>query len=254
MEILDYFELPDACKYHATLTKVFFRRNFALTLVDKKFLEDASIFQEIKLYGSIKPDNSNIQSYLSELETYEEIAFISVKTDANTFDQNHQKVAHFIQKYIPYHLVVVVQADDSSKYSLHLAPKQISKNNKDERVIKEIIGSPVLKIADTRFLSYFTLAKQIKVNLQTLYNSFIALLYSRQIEQITNRFEPLLYDEAMKRIVLFRSISVKERDLIVLRTQIKKESQLNEQIKLNTEIHLLREELKDLTNKLLQNT
>lgn len=251
MELFDYLELPEACKYNAPLTKVFFKRNFMLTFTEKKFLEDAAVFQEMKFYGSLKPDNSNIEAYLSDEETYEEIAFISVITDANAFDRNHQKVAHFIQKYIPYHLVVAVEADNGLKYSLHLARKQISKNNKDERVITETISSPVLSLVDTEFLSCFSLGKQVKANLQALYNSYIALLYSKQIEQVSNRFEALSYDKAMKRMVLLRKVLEIERDLIALRAQIKKESQLNEQIKLNTEIHVLKEKMKDLTNKLL---
>lgn len=250
MEILDYLALPDVCKYDVALTKVFFKRNFILTRVDKTFLEDAAIFQEMRMYGSIKPDNSNIQAYISDIETYEEIAFISVKTDSETFEHNHQKVAGFIQKHIPYHLLVCVEADDKSKFSLHLARKNISKNKKDERVITESISTNALQSTDTAFLSHFALSKLAKVNIRTLYNNYIALLYSKQIAQLTNKFEPLLYDVAMERIIVLQNIVEKEQNLAILRTQIKKEMQLNEQVKLNTQIHLLREEIKELINSL----
>lgn len=248
MKILDYLTLPDACKYDVALTKVFFKRNFMLTRADKTFLEDAPIFQEMRMYGSIKPDNLNIQAYLSDTETYEEIGFISVKTDAETFERNHQKIATLIQKYIPYHLLISVEADDDSKFSLHLARKNISRNNRNERVVTESIFTAALQAADTSFMSHFALSKLSKVNIRTLYNDYIALLYSKQIAELTKSFQALPYNVAMERMIVLREIAEKEQNLAILRTQIKKETQLNEQVKLNTRIHQLREEIKELTN------
>lgn len=150
----------------------------------------------------------------------------------------------------PYHMLVCVEADNCSKYSLHLARKNISKANKDERVITESISTSVLQATDSYFLQHFTLSKLSKVNLRTLYNNYIALLYSKQITELVSQFVPLSYDVAMQRIIVVQNITEKEQTLTNLRTQIKKEMQLNEQIQLNTQIHLLREEIKELIDSL----
>lgn len=252
MDIFKHLGLPDSCIDSFTLTKVFFKRNFMLTSADKNLLEDASLFQEMKIYARLRPDNSNIPAYNSDVETYEEILYITVVTAAESLDKSHQRVAHFIQKYIPYHLMICVLADDDSKYSLHLARKDISKINKTERVITESISTSVLQATDIDFLQYFALAKLTKANIRTVYNNYIALIYSKQIAELTNQYQPLPYDVAMEYIIVLRNIVEKEQNLAILRTKIKKEMQLNEQVELNTQIHQLREEIKELTNSLSQ--
>ena len=124
--LTNILQLPESCIVNTKLTKAFFKRNFDLTLSERKLLDDFSIVVTLDLIASIKTTNSNISSYSDELMQYVEVLVIAVQTSNEEFEKSKIKIAELIQKYIPYPILLCVYCDN--QFMLNTADKRINRN------------------------------------------------------------------------------------------------------------------------------
>lgn len=247
-----FFQLPNQSLVGIRLTKAFFKRNFELTLSERKLLDDASIMQEMEIYASLKPENSNIPSYLGALENYEEIVFILIKTADDAIEKNAKRIGDFIQKHIPYHVVIGIYS--MNDLIINLAFKNINQADKNKRTIQQVKQSKTLSLQDKEdqrklheALSFKNLDKS---NLKTLYSSYSTAIDNWALSEIMGSFIPRPYERTKQAVQAMEKIETYQKEISNLRAQIQETTQMNIRVDLNTSIHQLNNKIDSLKKSL----
>jgi hypothetical protein len=247
--ILDILQLPDACLVDKKITKVFFTRNFELTNIEKAMLDDFQVVVSINWIASIKPDNSNIPAITDIDFTFEEIQVIAVQTTTKSFDKYKLKLAEFVQKYIPYHILLVVYCD--TKAIFNTCTKRINANDSNKRVIEKMLStedilSENLSPEDIAFIDSLKFFNQGKANLKVLYDSYFQKLVALQTAEIKGEFAPRTSERSMQDVALMGQIDQLKTEIMQLQRTAKRETQMNKRVELNTIIHSKKQQIESL--------
>ena len=168
-------QLPERCLVNKKITKAFFKRNFDLTLTERKLLDDSAIIIQIDWIASLKPNQINIEGFNNNQTVFEEVQVISVSTDSIEFDKNKSKIIDLIQKYIPYHVFLCVYS--SKEFVINICEKRINLNDSNRRTIeKSLVTENILINNETdiqkTFLKDLSFENIDKHDLKSLYDSF----------------------------------------------------------------------------------
>lgn len=247
--ILDILQLPDACLVDIKITKVFFTRNFELTNTEKAMLDDSQIMVSSRWIASIKPNNSNIPAFFNSDSTYEEIQVISVQTTDQSFDKYKLKLAEFVQKYIPYHILLVVYCDTKAIFNTCI--KRINANDSNKRVIEKMLSTEDilrenLSSEVSAFIDSLKFFNQGKANLKVLYDSYFQKLVALQTAEIKGEFTPRTSERSIQDVALMGQIDQLKTEIMQLQRTAKKETQMNKRVELNTLIHSKKQQIESL--------
>ena len=254
IKLTNILQLPESCIVNTKLTKAFFKRNFDLTLSERKLLDDFSTVISLDLLASIKTTNSNIPAFADELMQYIEVLVIAVQTSDEEFDKSKIKIAELVQKYIPYPILLCVYSDKA--FILNTCDKRINRNETNKRTIENSYYSPVIAI-DTSNESQLTFLQSLAFsglenqNLKTLYDNYTARIIALQTaSELTGDFQIRKNEQSKQDVLLLEEITLLQSEIVSLQNQIKKETQLNIQIDTNNLIQLKRKQIKELQHKL----
>lgn len=241
--------LPESCIVNKKITKAFFKRNFDLTLSERKLLEDAAIIQQIDWIASIKPQNSNIAAYSDELSIYEEIQVISLNIGDEAISKHANRVMAFVQKYIPYHILLILKSNDSIIFNT--AEKRINQNETSKRTIEKSMSTELIiagneSAAQLAFLNNCAFEQLDKSNLKTLYHSWTGCIAALMASNLTGEYQTRPVERVEADIRLLEEIGRIEKEVKLLSSQAQKETQLNLQIQINTEVQAKRKQLEQL--------
>jgi hypothetical protein len=247
--------LPNACWVNQKLPKTFFKRNFDLTLSDRKLLDDFSIIQQMAVMALVNAETANIPAYVDENVSYEEIIILAIQTTNEQFDRQKNKIIDFTQKYFPNPLFLVLY--DNQQMVLSVAEKRINSNDVTKRVIEKLYVTPTisLPIIETNYQDFTTnlaFEKANKLNLQNYYQHFILCLIGLQTAQINGTFVARPYQRSKEDALLLEEIETLKETIFTLENQAKKETQVSEMVKWNTKIQEHRNTVQQLTEKLSQ--
>lgn len=165
-------QLPEKTLTNTTLTKQFFYKNFDLSSQEKKIFRTSII--EMRLLATISESSANITYVVSESETFENIFLITIDVTTKDFNQR-EIIASIIQKYFPYHCLIVVQ--NPEEFIFNAASKRINQNDNAKRVVIDEVSTPVISklISNpirSNFVTQLDFKNLDKTNLQTLYKSY----------------------------------------------------------------------------------
>jgi len=247
----DILKLPQRCLLEKKLTKAFFTKNFDLSTSEKKFLTNDILSME--WLGNIKPANSNVSTYQTATCSFEEIQVFTVLIPNNQISKLAQKAIQFIQKYIPYHAVVI--AEDEFEFVIGLCDKRINQADKSKRTIEQHYFSPVLSKLFKNELQtglYDALAFENldKTNLETVYKGYVQALANYQTALLTGTFIKRSGLRTEKDMELLATMDRLEAEIASLKVAVKKENNLNEQVKLNVTINKRRQEIETIKKQL----
>lgn len=252
--LTNILQLPGSCIVNTKLTKTFFKRNFDLTLSERKVLDGFSTVVSLDLLASIKTANSNIRSFSDDLMQYIEILFIAVQTSNEEFEKSKIKIAELVQKFIPYPILLCVYSDN--KFMLNTCDKRINRNDTNKRTIVRSFYSPVISI-DTNneshqsFLKSLSFSELEKQNLKTLYEDYTRRIIALQrANETTSGFQIRKTEQSKQDVLYLEEISRIQTEIVFLQNLIKKETQLNNQIEINNLLLLKRKQIKGLQHKL----
>jgi len=251
IQLTEILQLPESCIVNTKLTKAFFKRNFELTTIERKLLEDSSVFITMDLLASIKTANCNIQSFSNEQMQFVEILVIAVQTSEPDFDKNKQKIAELIQKYIPYPILLCIYSE--TQFLMNTCDKRINRNETNKRTVEksyftENIIRHTKEDRQKEFLNSLSFAELDKQNLKTVFDSYTSSMIALQAAQLTGNFTVRLYELSRQNILNLEKRALLESEIINLQNQAKKETQLNTQVLLNNAIQERRKEIKQLEN------
>lgn len=244
MELLNQIlQLPERSLVNKKITKAFFKRNFDLTLSERKFIDDAAIILQIEWLASLKPEQINIPGYNAEQTIFDEIQIISVQTSDIDFDKNKSKIIEFIQKYIPYHLFL--GAYNNKEFILNVSSKRINLNDSSKRTIEKSLTTENISVSEQNekqkiFLSSLTFSNLDKDNLKTVYDSYSQCITALQTAQLTGTYSNRPIERSKQDIDNLEKIKKLESEIVTLQLNAKKETQLNTQVQINAEVHYRR--------------
>ena len=245
--------LPERCILTRKLTKAFFLRNFDLTASEKKRLHNK--VESMTWLASLQPGNTNSPAIISSEYSYEELQVILVTVPNGEVEKEGKKDAEFVHKYIPYQLLLIIE--DDTQFMLSLTDKRINQADKSKRTIEHFYHSPILsklyknEISEAFFKSV-TFTELDKTNLETTYKSYIRAVIQLQASALTGSFEKKSYKRPEEEMELLETVEEMEQQIIGLKSQLKKETQLNGKVKLNVEIQEKRQKIQEIKNKLSQ--
>lgn len=252
-KLLDILNLPTDCLANQSLTKAFFKRNFDLLTPDNRLLDDPEMIVKMDIVATIKPENANIAPFNSHLATYEEILVLTIQTTPDNLAKQNQTIAHFIQKFIPYHLLLCMFTDD--EFVLNTCDKHINQNDKNKRTLSKAYYTEHLRFSgptkeQEAFMKSLNFNQLDKTNLKTLYDDYTCRMIALQTTQITGHFTVQRPERSKKEVECLERIEQLKAEIITLQNQAKKETQLNRQVELNTSVQTKRKEITYLTQQI----
>lgn len=248
-EIIKVLHLPEKCLVNKKITKIFFKRNFDLTKNDRTFLDDPAIVVTIDWIASISPMNSNVPPYVTQKTTFEELQVIAVKTDSDNLERDKPKLLDLVQKFIPYHMILVVYNENGMSWNTCI--KRINDNDSTKRISEDSFSTDHIPYSNqTKFqkafykeISFLTLDK---TNLQTLYIGYIQKIVALQAADVRGDFTPQPPERTKQDIVYLAKIGQLEKEIVTLTKSATRETQLNLQVEYNLKIQHKKKEIKDL--------
>lgn len=252
-QLIDIFKIPERCLVKKKLTKAFFKRNFDLTLSEKGLLDDFSIVVGMDWIASISPFNSNIPSVYIENRTYEEIQVIALQTTVESFDRYKTRLIDLVQKYIPYHVVMIVY--DSERFVINVYEKTVNANDANKRVLEakyttESISLGNLRLNQATFIESLELAQLNKANLATLFQSYIQNIVALQASDIKGDFTAQDISKTEQDVQVLAQIAQLKKDIEKLMKMAQKEPQLNNRVKINQQIQFKRNQINTFENSI----
>lgn len=252
-QLIDIFKIPERCLVKKKLTKAFFKRNFDLTLSEKGLLDDFSIVVGMDWIASISPFNSNIPSVYIENRTYEEIQVIALQTTVESFDRYKTRLIDLVQKYIPYHVVMIVY--DSERIVINVYEKTVNANDANKRVLEakyttESISLGNLRLNQATFIESLELAQLNKANLATLFQSYIQNIVALQASDIKGDFTAQDISKTEQDVQDLAQIAQLKKEIEKLMKMAQKEQQLNNRVKINQQIQFKRNQINTFENSI----
>jgi len=251
--ILQILQLPERCLVKKKITKAFFKRNFDMSLGERKTLDDASVILQIEWLASLKPEQINIPSHSNAQEVYEEIQVIAVQCGDLNFEKATVKIIDLIQKYIPYHILLFLHC--SSGFIVNVASKKISLNDSNKRTIEKSFTSEFIPYSETlpnqtMFVSSLAFSNVSKLDLKTVFESYSKSITLLHTAQVTGEFADRPIERSKVDVNYLERIKKLETEIFALQNQAKKETQLSTQIQINTEVQNKRTEIETIITKL----
>ncbi len=234
--------IPDSCQLGKRVYKKLFHEKAKLGATDKRaFSEDIDL---VTWAYTLKPNTIPILPYKDEQREYLEIAILQV--DLKTLKRT-SRIAEVIHRAIPYPLIVVFNSDKTC--ALSLAHKRFSQAEKGAIVAEEFLITEWIDLAKpTPAHQAFMDSLAISELPQTHYFAFYSALVDRVIALDCSRLTGMYSLESTanknqqrrERLAACHELELQISDL---KTEIRKETQFNHQVELNTRIKKLEQAL-----------
>lgn len=212
--------LPKTTEFNKRIPKEKFYENLNATPAVKKCFVD-----QIKvIYWRNKIASSTTN--LAQGKTVTEIEIIEIKLKTNILDE---AVLRQIDKEIPYHIVFLLEYD--GKYQAWTAYKEAVSGN---------VAFKVNQYYHTEWMNEEELLLKIDgLNVDTVYENFVYQIAgdTLQVGENESLQDAVERDEKIKNL---------KKQIDILQEKIRKEKQLNVQVKLNGELKILKKELEVL--------
>ena len=216
-------------------------------------MDDFSIVVSIDWIASISPNTCNVPAFSTPNSSFEEIQVIALQTNNNDFERNKPKLLELVQKYIPYHTLLILYTDTGLVWNA--CYKRINENDNTKRVIDKMFFTDIIPInnpteSQTKFFGGLSFKKLDKTNLRTLYNGYVQQLVALNAAEVRGEFSPRPAERTKQDAVYLEQIIQLEKEITTLTNKVIREYQLSKQIELNSQIQLKRKQI-DSTKQLI---
>ena len=227
-------KIPNNCKLNKPVFKKLFLENGSLDATDKKALKDD--ISKIRWLYTLKQSTINIAPYHDESREYLEVAILQIDLSK---PERIKRIAGFIQKTIPYPLVVIFTHEN--KFCLNLADKRINQADKTKLVLLDIWTTSWIDLenptkAQVDFMDACAINNLSFTNFYAFYEDIKLRVIALNAGTHKNIFELGSKERNENRSKDLRAIEDLEREVAELRSRLKKESQFNHKLDLNIEI------------------
>lgn len=248
-KITSILHLPEKCLVNKKITKAFFKRNFELTKNERNLLDDFTVVVSIDWIASINPNNTNVPAFFEASVTFEEIQVIALQTNSNNYDRDKTRIIDFIQKFIPYHILLVVYTDKIMLWNGCL--KRVNENDNAKRIIEKGFITEDIPIKNLtkhqkefyRGLSFIGLDK---TNLRTLYNSYLQQIVALNAAEVRGEYAPQPAERTQQDVVSLEKIAQLEKEIVTLTNLATRETQMSLRVEYNLKIQQKRKQIENI--------
>lgn len=241
--------IPETCRLGKRIFKKLFEENATLTVTDRKALRDD--LDVLTWAYTLKPSTVAIQPYQDSEREYLEIALLQADLKAR---KRVGRLAEVIHRAIPYPVVLVFSHDGEVLVSL--AHKRFSQAEKGAVVADDFLATNWIALADPpppqqAFLASLRFADLPQTHFYALYSAWADRLVALACADLSGAFrlESPLERRGERRARLTECRALEAR-IQGLKTKIRKETQFNRQVELNTQIKQLERQLDALAAEL----
>ena len=266
-QFLEMLDVPSSCELNKPIFKKMFSeatdgKKSILDAADKKALKDD--IEKIRWLYTLKPNTINIAPYKDSEREYPEIAILHVELSSAVNSKNiYRRVAHFINRAIPYPLVILFtcEEDGAQSLSLVLADKRINQADKEKWVIEDSIHSYWINLASVSAaeMSFFESLKINNLpftNFFAFYQALIERLVAIKCAEHSGDFsiertgQPNEKASSTARLDRLRELERLESQRSEISNKLRKIKQMGKQVELNTQIKKINDEIANIKGSL----
>tara|TARA_R110002095_G_scaffold150072_4_gene129652 strand:+ start:270 stop:1115 length:846 start_codon:yes stop_codon:yes gene_type:complete len=267
-DFLDLLAVPKACEINKLIFKKMFLdandgKKAILDSADKKALKDD--IDKIRWLYTLKPNTINIAPYKDQEREYPEIAILHIELAQS---ERLKRIAHFINRAIPYPLVMLFtcEAGSAQNLALVLADKRINQADKEKWVIEDSIHTRWITLisvssAEYEFFESLKISKLPFTNFFALYQALIERVVAVKCAEHSGIFSIEKAATSSQKSSSQKTSSTvrldKLRELERLGAQrseisnkLKNEKQMGKQVELNTQIKKINDEIANIQGSL----
>jgi hypothetical protein len=250
---VDILNMPARNLVNNSLTKAFFLRMPTLLSTEKKLLQQHILRMDI--ISQIIPEKSNIPAVVNVVDSYEQILFIVCTLKENPLQTLAQQSLQLIHKYIAHQTVVIIQNTEECLFST--AEKRINQNDRHKlTVVQTHHTNAISKLYTNEVTKAFFAALDFehldKTDLKVLYQSYIQAIVQHQVAVNTGSFVKRSYQRTEADMETLAHITQLEQQITSLQSQLQKQTQFNEKVQINIQIHDIRTQINQLKTQLTQ--
>lgn len=244
----EYMNISEKCLLNKPLFKKLFQEHADLDITDKKALKDD--IEKIRWVYTLKPATVNISAYRDEVREYDEIAVIQIDiTSANRTN----RIANFVNKAIPYPIVLVFSFADT--IAISVADKRINQADKSKWVVEdswmtEWFNPYKPNEAQQKFMQDMALKNLSFVNFYAFYTDIKNRVIALNSATRSGSYQIVSAEKTKNRRESLIKITELEREITELRSAIKTETQFNKKLELNVSVKERQEAIKQLEQDL----
>jgi len=271
-DFLELMDVPKSCELNKPLFKKMFLdandgKKAILDAADKKSLKND--IEKVRWLYTLKPNTINIAPYKDSEREYPEVAVLHVELSSAVSSKNtYRRIAHFINRAIPYPLVIFFthQKDGAHYLALVLADKRISQADKEKWVTEDSIHTHWINLGSIR-AEEFNFFESVQVSqlpftnffafYQALIERVVALKCAEHsgvfsIEKITNSPQKDTSEKVLStaRLHCLRNLEKLESRRSEISNKLKKIKQMGKQVELNIQIKKINDEIANIKGSL----
>jgi hypothetical protein len=233
--------IPKICELNKPIYKKMFLDNGILDATDKKCLKDD--VDKIRWLYTLKPSTINIAPYFDKEHEYPELAVLHLELSSpNRF----KRIAHFINRSIPYPLILLFTCniEDQASLAIYLADKRINQGDKEKWVIEDSIHTDWITLseqsgAENQFLNSLAINNLSFTNFFNFYKALTDRVTAIQCASYSGEFL-LDYNSSedgnQDRLTMLREIEKLYTQKSGVANKLKKEKQMGRQVEMNIQI------------------
>ncbi len=247
--------IPETCKLDKPIFKKMFLDNGALDATDKKCLKDD--VENIRWLYTLKPSTINIAPHNDSQREYPEVAVVHVGLSR---PERFRRIAQFINRSIPYPLVLLFTCDIEGQASLaiSLAEKRTNQADKEKWVIEDSIQTGWINLSDQAdFEGCFLASLAIKnIPFQNFWHFYQALCQRVTAINCANHSGNFSLGDvsqsitASDRLTMLRDLEKLEAEKSEVSNKLKKERQMGKQVEMNTYVKDIDDKIARIKGKL----
>jgi hypothetical protein len=266
-EFLECLDVPNSCALNKPIFKKMFSdatdgKKAILDAADKKALKDD--VEKIRWLYTLKPNTINIAPYKDSDREYPEIAILHVELSSAVSNMNvSMRIAHFINRAIPYPFVILFtcKKDGAQKLALALADKRINQADKEKWVIEDSIRTRWIALisvssAEYEFFESLKISKLPFTNFFALYQALIERVVAVKCAEHTSIFSiektatSSQKTSSTARLDKLRELERLGAQRLEISNKLKKIKQMGKQVELNTLIKKINDEIANIQGNL----
>ena len=235
--IIEALRLPPEAFVNQRIAKVLLAENGAVTTADKRAIDEG--IEELLWKAELKSSTSGIPAYKDEEREYLEIAVLSLslREGFTLGEAKAARIVELVHRAIPYPVLLISCRGGSLEISV--ATKRWAQNEAGRTVLDDVPVRSIIVDAPWagQFLTSLALARQVRRNFRTVYESWTSELVSNEVAKISGFYrasgDP---DHTAKRSADLEEYRRLQGTISQLRESARAEAQINRRVELNLDI------------------
>lgn len=234
---IECLKIPAHCYVAKKVYKKLFYDNAKLLTADKKAFQEH--LDVVTWIYALKQDNTSLKAYVDDVREYPEISILLVSLKQTG---TAERIVNLIHRAIPYPLLLICSHQDTVMFSIAL--KRFSLAEKGTIIVEEVLNSGWINLEsissnELSFIRSLAIDTKLYLSFLDLYKGWEASLIALACSKHTGKLL-IKHDSTIERKELLERCLALQGEIAYLRSAIKKETQMNKKVDMNTRINELK--------------